>query len=74
MTKVSADGGSKGSVDIEEGVGLEGLWERADVLEVDDPDFSSPDVVKEVVLANIGMIDDEIVRKRYGRVRVTSAA
>jgi hypothetical protein len=74
MTKVSADGGGKGIVDIEEGVGLEGFWEHAGVLEVDDPDISSPDVVEEVVLANVGMIDEEIVRKRYGWRRVSPAA
>jgi len=45
MTKVSADGGGTGIADIEKGVGLEGLWEHADVLEVDDPDISGPGVV-----------------------------
>ena len=61
MTKVSADGSGKGIADIEEGVGLEGLQEHADVLEVNDIDISSPDVIEEVVLANVGMIDEEIV-------------
>jgi len=64
MTKVSAYGGSKAIADTEEG-----LRKHADVLEVDDPDFPGPDVAKELVLANVRMIDDEIVRKRYARVR-----
>ena len=67
MTEVSANGGGKGIADIEESIGLEGFWEHADVLKVDDPDISSPDFVEEVVLANVGMIDEEVVRKRYGR-------
>jgi len=59
MTKVSADSGGKGI---------------ADVLEVDDPDMSSLDVVEEVVLVNVGMIDEEIVRERDGRRRVPRTA
>jgi len=74
MTKVSADGGGKGTAGIEEGVGLEGLREHADVLEVNDPDISCLDVVEEVDLANIGMIDEEVVRKRYGPRRVPREA
>ena len=74
MTEVSANGGGKGIADIEESVGLEGFREHADVLEVDDPDISSPGVVEEVVLANVGMIDEEVVRKRYGRLQFPRAA
>jgi len=74
MPEVSAYCGGKGIADIKEGVGLEGLREYADVLEVNDPDISSPNIVEEVVLANVGMIDEEIVRKRERQRRLPRAA
>ena len=35
--------------------------------EVNDPDIPSADVIEEVILANVGAIDGEIVRKSDGR-------
>ena len=70
MTKVAADASSKGIRCVEKGVHLEGPGEHADVLEVNDADTSRcnvVDVVKEVVLADIGMTDDEIVWQRDWR-------
>ena len=67
MTKILADGGGEGTRDIEKAIHLEGLREHAEVLEVDNADTSSHDVEEEVVHANFGMIDGEIIRHRGGR-------
>lgn len=61
MTKVPANGGGKRPAGVEESVLLEGLREHADVLEVNNPDTAGGDVEKEVVLADVGVINGEII-------------
>jgi hypothetical protein len=46
---------------------LEGLREHADVLEVNNPDTASRDIDEEVILADVGVIDCEIIWQRDGR-------
>ena len=55
IAESSADAGGKGFASIEEAVGTEGLWEHADVLEVDDAD--SARVEEEVLLLDVGVVD-----------------
>ena len=74
IIKVAVDGCSKGIANIEEAVPLEGLWEHADVLEVNDVETSSLDVEEEVAFANVGVTDGELIRQGDGQCRVSWAA
>ena len=56
IAKFSADVGGKVLVNIEEGVGLEFLWEHADVLEVYDANFLVR-VEEEILLLDVGVVD-----------------
>lgn len=55
VAKFEAHADGKGPGTIEEGEGLEGLREHADVLEVDDVDFVR--VEEEVLLLDVGVVD-----------------
>jgi len=63
------DSSSKRTSDVEKGECLEGFRENADVLEVNDADTPSRDVVEEIMVGDVGMIDGEFVRQRDGRGR-----
>jgi hypothetical protein len=69
MTKELADVVGQGMADIKKSVLLEGFREHADVLEVNNPDTASRDVDEEVILADVGVIDREIIWQRDGRRR-----